>query len=108
MKGIGFIGNSLKVVRGFSALAKREAGHQLDRVQRGLDPMDWKPTNSIGQGVREIRIHHEGQYRVIYVASFKENVYVLHAFQKKTRKTSRQDLEAAKRGFKEVLERQRS
>ena len=47
-------------------MAKREAGHQLDRVQRGLDPMDWKPMNSIGQGVREIRIHHEEEYRVIY------------------------------------------
>ncbi len=108
MKGIGFIGASLKMVREFPAMAKREAGHQLDRVQRGLDPMDWKSMSSIGQGVREIRIHHEREYRVIYVASFKENIYVLHAFQKKTRKTSRQDLEVARGGFKEALERRRS
>ena len=108
MKGIEFLGASLKTVREFPALAKREAGLQLDRVQRGLDPTDWKPMKSVGQGVREIRIQHEGQYRVIYVASFEKNVYVLHAFQKKTRKTSKQDLDTAKRALKEVLERQRS
>lgn len=62
---------------------------------------------SVGQGVREIRIQHEGQYRVIYVASFADMVYVLHAFQKKTQKTGNQDLDAAKRAFREV-ERQRS
>jgi len=102
------LGASLKTVREFPALAKREAGLQLDRVQRGLDPTDWKPMKSVGQGVREIRIQHEGQYRVIYVASFEKGVYVLHAFQKKTRKTSKQDLDTAKRALKEVLERQRS
>ena len=108
MKGIEFLGASLKTVREFPALAKREAGLQLDRVQRGLDPTDWKPMKSIGQGVREIRIQHEGQYRVIYVASFEKRVYVLHAFQKKSQKTSKQDLDTAKRALKEVLERQRS
>jgi len=96
------------MVREFPAWAKREAGHQLDRVQRGLAPTDWKPMKSVGPGVREIRIHCEGQYRVIYVASLKEKVYVLHAFQKKTEKTSKQDLDMAKRTLKEVLERQRS
>lgn len=106
MKDIEFVGTSLKTVREFPALAKREAGHQLDRVQHGLDPTDWKPMTSVGQGVREIRIQHEEQYRVIYVASFEANVYVLHAFQKKTRKTNRRDLDAARRALKEVLRRQ--
>jgi phage-related protein len=98
----------LKTIREFPALAKREAGYQLDRVQHGLDPIDWKPMKSVGQGVREIRIQHEGQYRVIYVASFEDKVYVLHAFEKKTQKTGKQDLEAAKRAYREILERQRS
>ncbi len=62
MKGIEFLGTSLKMVREFPALAKKEAGYQLDRVQRGLDPTDWKPMKSVGQGVREICIQHEGQY----------------------------------------------
>jgi len=108
VKGIEFLGTSLQVVRGFPIPAKREAGHQLDRVQRGLDPMDWKPVKSIGQGVREIRIQHEGQYRVIYVASFESVIYVLHAFKKKSQKTNRRDLDTAKRALQEVLERHRS
>jgi phage-related protein len=102
MKGIEFLGASLKTVREFPALAKKEVGYQLDRVQRGLDPTDWKPMKSVGQGVREIRIQHEGQYRVIYVASYEEKVYVLHAFQKKTQKTGKQDLDAARRAFREI------
>jgi len=108
MKGIEFLGASLKKVCEFPALAKREAGHQLDRVQRGLDPTDWKPMKSVGQGVREIRIQFEEQYRVIYIASFEEKVYVLHAFEKKTQKTGKPDLEAAKRAYKQITERQRS
>jgi len=108
VKGIKFLGTSLKVIREFPVLAKREAGHQLDRIQHGLNPTDWKPMKSVGQGVREVRIQHEGQYRVIYVASFEETIYVLHAFQKKSRKTNRQDLDIAKRVLQEVLERQRS
>jgi len=108
MKGIEFLGAALKTVREFPAQAKRETGHQLDRVQHGLDPTDWKPMKSIGQGVREIRIQDEGQYRVIYMATFEDKIYVLHAFQKKSQKTSKQDLEAAKRALKEISERRRS
>ncbi len=108
MKGIEFLGTSLKIVREFPALAKREAGYQLDRIQHGLDPTDWKPMNSVGQGMCEIRIQHEGQYRVIYVASLDANVYVLHAFQKKTQKTSGRDLDAARRALNEVLGRSQS
>jgi len=63
-------------------------------------PTDWKPMPSIGPGVREIRIKHEGQYRVIYVAKFADVVYVLHAFRKKTRKTRKQDIDAAQHALK--------
>jgi phage-related protein len=87
--------------------AKQDAGHQLDRVQRGLDPTDWKPMQSIGRGVREICIRHEGQNRVIYIASLDDRIYVLHAFMKKSQKTNRLDLEAAKRVFDQVMQRPR-
>jgi len=62
MKGIEFVGTSpqLKMVREFPARAKKEAGHQLDRVQHGLDPTDWKPMQYVGRGVREMRVQHEG------------------------------------------------
>lgn len=86
--------------------ARQDAGHQLDRVQRGLDPTDWKPMKSIGRGVREIRVRHEGQYRVIYFATSHDKVYVLHAFVKKSQKTNRQDLETAKRAYARVLQGQ--
>ena len=102
------MGASLKTVREFPSLAKREAGLQLDRVQRGLDPTDWKPMKSVGHGVREIRIQHEGQYRVIYVASFEKEFTCYMPFKRKPRKTSKQDLDTAIRALKEVLERQRS
>jgi len=106
MKDIQFIGRSLEIIRDFPEVAKREAGYQLDRVQHGLEPSDWKPMSAIGSGVREIRIKHEGQYRVIYIANFEEAIYVLHAFQKKTQKTSKQDMDAARRALKTLIERE--
>lgn len=87
--------------------ARQDAGHQLDRVQHGLDPTDWKPMKSIGPGVREIRIKHEGQYRVIYLATLQDKVYVLHAFVKQSQKTNKRDLEAAQRALSQILQRQR-
>ncbi len=105
MKDIRFSGRSLEALRRFPATAKREAGYQLDRVQHGLEPSDWKPMPSIGPGVREIRIMHDGQFRVIYIAKLADAVNVLHAFQKKTRKTRKQDLDAAKQALKQLKER---
>ena len=89
MKPVWWIGDSRKAVQGFSVDVRREAGYQLDRVQRGEDPTDWKPMGSVGVGVREIRIRAENAYRVLYVAQFAEAVYVLHAFVKKSQRTPR-------------------
>jgi phage-related protein len=86
-KPIAFCSNSLIDLRRFPLAARREAGHQLDRVQNGLDPDSWKPMSSIGTGVREIRIRDDaGAFRVIYLAKFKDAIYVLHCFQKKTKR----------------------
>jgi phage-related protein len=83
-------------LRDFPDDARREAGHKLHRVQMGRDPSDWKPMSTIGVGVREIRIHNaDGAYRVVYIATFADAVHVLHAFEKKTQKTARRDLELA-------------
>ncbi len=103
MKPIEFYGNSLEAIRRFPGPARRKAGQQLEFVQWGVEPNDWKPMPSVGSGVREIRIKDEqGIYRVIYVAKFRNAVYVLHCFQKKTQKTSRSDLELAARRYKEL------
>ena len=100
---IEFLGDSLDALRRFPEAARRRAGYQLDRVQRGLEPDDWKPMNSVGPGVREIRIREErGAFRVMYVTKFGETVYVLHCFQKKTQKTGSADLALAMRRYRKV------
>ncbi|MDA8150137.1 MAG: type II toxin-antitoxin system RelE/ParE family toxin [Leptospirillum sp.] len=84
-------------------MAQREAGHQIYRLQEGFDPKDWKPLHGVGPGIREIRIHAENEYRIIYVAQFEEALYILHSFVKKTQKTSQRDLELARERLNQVL-----
>ena len=104
LKPIAFQGTSLDDLRAFSDEARRQAGHQLDRVQRGLDPDDWKPTPSIGPGVREVRVRDEaGAFRVVYLATRPDAVYVLHAFQKKTQATAKRDLDLARARLRELI-----
>lgn len=89
----------------FPSEAWRAAGHQIDLVQRGQEPDDWKPLSSVGQGVREIRIWDEaGTFRVVYVARFADAVYVLHCFQKKTHKTAKTDLGSGGQTLPRVVE----
>lgn len=103
IKAVEFRGSALVDLRAFPITARREAGYQLDRVQQGLEPDDWKPMNTVGQGVREIRIRDGmGTFRVIYVAKFADAIYVLHCFQKKARKTRSDDLNLAGRRYKEL------
>lgn len=99
-----FLGDSLKRVREFPEDARQDTGYQLDRVQRGTQPDDFKPMPSIGKGVEEIRVRDEsGAYRVVYTARLAEAVYVLHAFQKKTQATSKRDIDLAAGRFKELM-----
>lgn len=102
-KGLVFLGDSLDCMRSFPREMVREAGHQLDKVQNGEEPSDWKPMKTVGPGVREIRIRDEdGAFRVFYVATFADDVYVLHAFRKTTEKTEKRDIELAKIRFKSL------
>jgi phage-related protein len=97
MKPLRFLGDALKCLRDFPEDARQEAGYQLDQVQRGEQPEDFKSMPSVGVGVEEIRVRDEsGAYRVIYIARFAEAVFVLHAFQKKTQATSKRDIHIAK------------
>jgi len=98
-----FLGDSLQCLRDFPEDARHDAGYQLDKVQRGQQPDDFKPMPSVGKGVEEIRVTDDsGAYRVIYVARRVESVYVLHAFQKKTQATSRRDIEIARKRFAQL------
>lgn len=104
-KPVEFCGNSLDDLRAFPLSARREAGHQLDQVQRGHEPDDWKPVNSIGRGVKEIRIWSaSGTFRVIYVAKFANGIYVLHCFQKKAQQISTSDLDLASKRYRALLQ----
>jgi phage-related protein len=102
MKSLRFVGSSLDDLRDFPAEARRQAGFELYAVQRALEPTDWKAMNVIGSGTREIRIHVLGEWRVLYVAKFGDAVFVLHAFQKKSRKTRREDIELARQRYQQI------
>ncbi len=103
MKPLRFLGDSLKRLREFPEDAKQDAGYQLDQVQRGEQPSDFKPMPSVGAGVEEIRLRNSsGLYRVIYTARLADAVYVLHCFQKKTQKTAKADLDLAARRYAEL------
>jgi phage-related protein len=102
MKPLNFIGSSLDDLRNFPEEARKAAGFELYAVQRELEPCDWKPMLSIGRGVKEIRIHVLGEWRIIYVAKFEDAVHVLHSFQKKTQKTNQHDIEIARKRYKQI------
>jgi len=104
MKLLRFVGSSLSDLREFSPEARRAAGFELWQVQCGLMPSDFKPLLGVGPGAYEMRVHVEGEWRVIYVAKFSDRIYVLHAFQKKTRKTRKEDLELAHRRYRHIKE----
>ena len=104
MKKIQFLGDSLKSLREFPEDAKHDVGYQLDKVQRGEQPDDFKPMPSIGKGVEEIRVRDDsGIHRVIYTARLADTVYVLHAFQKKTQTTAKRDIALASKRYAELM-----
>ncbi len=106
-KPLQWLGASRSDVRAFPRDARRLAGFQLRRVQQGLDPLDWKPISSVGPGVREIRVHTALEHRVLYAAKFVEAIYVLHAFEKRTRKTPSRDLELARQRYRTLVAERR-
>ena len=107
-KPIGWRGSSLRDIKDdgiFSLDARKEAGSQLRRVQRGADPDNWKSFDVLGAGTKEIRINlGDGWFRVMYVAKFPEAVYVLHCFKKKTNTTSQQDKDITAIRYKALIQ----
>jgi len=78
------------------------------RVQQGLEANDWKPMPIVGPGIREIRIHTGLEHRVFYIAKFTEGIYVLHAFEKRTQKTLKRDLDLVRERFRALVIRRRN
>ena len=104
MKPVQFLGDSLNCIRDFPEDVRHDVGFQIDRVQRGMQPDDFRPMPSIGKGVEEIRVRDDsGAFRVIYTARLADSIYVLHAFQKKTQATAKRDRDLARTRFAELV-----
>ena len=101
-KPLVWAGSALEALRDFPEEARRRAGYQLRRVQAGLMPDDWKFMPAVGPGVYEIRVHTRLEHRVLYLAKFGQAIYVLHAFEKRTRQTSQADIDLARRRLADI------
>lgn len=108
LKPIVWLGDSLTRLRAAPAVIRSDAGYQLDLVQRGEDPADFKPMPEVGSGAMEIRLHGENEFRVFYVARFEEAVYVLHCFVKKTQATRKGDIDLGRQRYSALLEARKS
>lgn len=103
MKAIIWMGGSNDAFMEFPDDARHDAEYQLERLRDAEDPLNWKPMKSMGPGTREIRIRaRAGAFRVVYLATRPEAIYVLHCFQKKSPKTARTDGALARRRFKAI------
>ena len=102
-KPLAWVGSAKAALGAFPADARREAGHDLWLIQAGEAPRDWRPMPEIGAGVVELRVHSRTEHRVFYVAKFSEAVYVLHAFEKRSRKTSPQDVKTGRERYRQVV-----
>lgn len=105
MKPLRFIDSSQKDLRAMPSDVRQALGLELMTVQYGGKPSDFKPMPSVGVGTYEIRYRDttHGAFRVVYVAKLADAVYVLHAFQKKTQKTPKPDIELAAQRYRKLI-----
>ncbi len=103
IRSLRFIETAKDDLSAFPRGAKTRAGYELFMVQLGREPDDWKPMSTVGPGTCEIRVRDKaGAFRVVFVARFRNAVYVLHAFQKKSQKTARRDIELARQRYRDA------
>jgi len=102
MQTVIFMGSSRDDLRAFPEMARRLIGRQILRLQYGLEPEDWKPMKAVGTGVREVRVRAGGQFRAFYVTHVGNAIYILHAFQKKTQRTSPRDIALGQQRFRQI------
>lgn len=108
MKPVIWLGDSRNAIGDFPKEARYQVGTELRRVQRGEEPISWRPMPTVGMGVNEIRVRVDKAYRVIYLAKFPEAVYVLHAFAKTENKTPKAETELASRRYRELIGKRRT
>ncbi len=84
-------------------VVRTRTGRELLMVQQGFEPAHWRPMSTIGPGVSELKVQGERAYRVFYVAQFIEAIYVIHLFEKRSRKTSGLDLEVGRARYRQLM-----
>lgn len=108
---IVWMGDSRKNIREFPEQVRASVGYALQLVQAGETPIDAKPFKGIGSGVYEIvKRYDTDTYRVVYAVKIGEKIYVLHAFQKKSKrgiKTPQSDIDLIKKRYQDALEREK-
>jgi len=104
---VHFEGDSLEVLAGFPDEVKRALGFSLRQLQIGREPTSQtRSMNSVGAGVYELKEADErAWYRAIYLSKVENTIYVLHCFEKESRKTDRRDIEVAGQRLKLVRQR---
>jgi phage-related protein len=103
LKTIRWHGNTLDTVRKFPRSVRIRIGSELYLLQTGENPVDSKPMPVVGRSVWEIRVRDSKRaYRVLYFVKHSDGIHVLHAFQKKTQRTSKPDMELAKSRYRQV------
>jgi len=102
---IRWVGDAKEILSSFPPEVKTAFGYSLRRLQNGLLPdCDARRMASIGKGVWELKTSDERTwYRVIYLTRIGNSLYILHAFEKNSRKTDRRDLAIAQSRLKSVL-----
>jgi phage-related protein len=102
-----FEGDALEVLSSFPDEIKRAIGFSLRQLQIGREPAsETRSMSSIGAGVYELKESDErAWYRAIYLSKIGNIIYVLHCFEKKTRKTGRRDIEVVRQRLKRVRQR---
>lgn len=107
LKPVTWMGDSLIRLRRFPEAVRADVGYQLELVQSGEAPTDFRPMPDAGPGTLEVRVHAGEEYRVFYVARFQDTVYVLHCFQKKTQRTRKTDLDVGRQRYRTMMERRK-
>ncbi|MBD2196898.1 MULTISPECIES: type II toxin-antitoxin system RelE/ParE family toxin [Calothrix] len=111
LRPIVWMGDSRKNIREFPEQVRASVGYALQLVQAGETPIDAKPFKGIGSGVYEIvKRYDTDTYRAVYAVKIGEKIYVLHAFQKKSKrgiKTPQSDIDLIKKRYQDALEREK-
>ncbi|WP_373536222.1 type II toxin-antitoxin system RelE/ParE family toxin [Microcoleus sp.] len=110
LRPLVWMGDSRRNIRDFPQEVQKAVGYALQLVQAGETPLQAKPFKVVGSGVYEIVKRYDNDtYRAVYAVKIGEKVYVLHAFQKKSKqgiKTPQADVDLIKQRYKDAVARE--